>query len=142
MPEILPSIALFAAGGYWGAAAYVALVEHPARLACPTDAALAQWTESLPRTPRYAALALVAAAAALMHGRAAIDSPWTWGAVLLLAVLPWTVVAMLPAQRRLTDSRRNMAALETRPALEQWGRRHLVRVLFGVVAFALFVWAR
>jgi hypothetical protein len=140
LSEILAFIAVFAAGMYGGSTAYLALVEHPARLACATEMACAQWTQSVRRTPWYAATALVGAAAGLIQGRAAIGSPWTWGSALLLAVVPYTVVTMLPAQRRLGAPTWNAASVETRTILRQWGRRHATRAVFGVVAFALFLW--
>ena len=139
--SVLPVIALLASSLYWGSAAYVTLVEHPARLACATEVALAQWAQSVRRTPRYAAMAIVGAAAALIQGRASLNSPWTWGAVALLAVLPWTVATLLPAQRRLAAPGWDPASAETRAILEQWGRRHAVRSLFGLTALTLFLWA-
>ena len=141
MPQIVPFIAIFASGIYSGATAYVALVEPPARLACAREIAWAQWAQSVRRTPRYAATALVGATAGLIQGRAGLGSLWTWGSVLLLIVVPYTVVTMLPAQRRLTMPTWDAASVETRTILEQWGRRHATRALLGVVAFAVFVWA-
>ena len=93
------------------------------------------------RTPRYAASALVAAIAGLIHARFALDSPWTWGSVLLLAIVPFTVVAILPAQKRLSAGTWNPASDETRAMLTQWGRQHVMRSLFGLTALVLFFWA-
>jgi hypothetical protein len=138
----MESVAIVACTLYLGAAAYIALVEHPARLACAEEIALAQWTQSARRTPRYAALALVAAAAGLTRGGLAVDSPWSWGSVLLLAIVPFTVVAMLSAQRRLTAADWDPNSPDTRALLEQWGRRHAVRVCLAVAALGLFLWGR
>lgn len=138
----MESVAIVACALYLGAAAYVALVEHPVRLACADEIAWARWAESARRTPPYAALALVAAAAGLTRGRLAFDSPWNWGSAALLAIVPFTVVAMLPAQRRLTAPGWDPVAPETRALLEQWGRPHAVRVVLSVAALSLFPWGR
>lgn len=139
--DVLPFIALGASGLYWGSTAYVTLVEQPARLACANEVALAQWAQSARRTPRYAATALVAAAAALIEGGASVRSSWTWGAAALIAVIPWTVAMLLPDQKRLAASDWDPASGETRRILERWGRRHTVRTALGLAAFALFLWA-
>ena len=141
MQNAVEFVAVVACAAYFGATSYVTLVEHPARLACATEVAWAQWAQSVRRTPRYAALALVAAAAGLIQGRLAVGSQWTWGSIILLAVVPFTVVAMLPTQRRLTAPTWDPASVETRTMLEQWGRRHAVRGWLGLAALTLFLWA-
>lgn len=134
-------IAILATMFYSGAAAYIAFVEHPARLACSTETAWAQWRQSVGRTPRYAASALVAAAGGLIQGRLAPSSLWTWGALLLLGIVPFTVGAMLPSQGRLTAATWDPAQPDTRPLLERWGRQHAVRLWLGVVALVVFLLA-
>src|ERR1700748_3683258 len=86
MPNTLEMSALATCALYFGSTTYIALVEHPGRLACSTEVAWAQWIKSVKLTPRYAASALVAATAALVQGRAAVLSPWTWGSIFLLVV--------------------------------------------------------
>jgi hypothetical protein len=141
MSDSFEVIALVACALYFGSTAYITLVEHPSRLALSTEVAWAQWAQSVRSTPKYAASALVAAAAALVHGRAALFSPWTWGSVLLLAVVPFTVASLLPIQRRLTNPDWPIHSDETRRELERWGTHHLVRTCLGSCAFALFLWA-
>jgi hypothetical protein len=141
MPNAVEFVAIVACAMYSGAAVYVTLVEHPARLACATEMAWAQWTQSVRRTPRYAALTLVAATAGLVQGRLTIGCLWTYGSIILLAVVPFTVIAMLPTQRRLTAPTWDPASVETRAMLEQWGRRHAVRGWLGLAALSLFLWA-
>lgn len=67
IPMMLEVTALIFSAIYFGATAYITLVEHPARLACSPEVALVQCVKS---TPRYAASALIAAAAALVHSKA------------------------------------------------------------------------
>jgi hypothetical protein len=141
MSNIFEMIALVACALYFGSTAYITLVEHPSRLASSTEVAWSQWVQIVKSTPKYAASALVAAAAALIHGRMALRSPWTWGSVLLLAVLPFTVVSLLPIQRRLTNPDWPLQSDETRRELEKWGTCHLVRTCLGFCSLTLFLWA-
>ena len=138
---MLEVTALLFSAIYFGATAYITLVEHPARLACSPEVALTQWAQSVKSTPRYAASALIAAAAALVHSKATLASPWTWGSILLLTVLPFTVVALLPIQRHLAEPNPRLEHIKTIAKLRDWGIRHSVRTCLGFSAFALFVWA-
>jgi hypothetical protein len=141
MPKTFESLALLFCAIYLGSTAYISLIEQPARLACPPSVALAHWTQSIRLTPRYAASALLAALAALLSAKASLTSPWTWGGLLLLSVVPFTVIALLPIQRLLTASDWNADSSSTRKKLTQWDRRHSARTLLGLCAFILFLWA-
>jgi hypothetical protein len=141
MSKTLEMITLLCCAVYFGSTLYVTLVEHPARLACSTEVAWAQWLQSVKATPRYAASALAAAATALILGKGALLSPWTWGTILLLAVVPFSVLALLPIQRRLTEPGWSSATAQTRTELEQWGRRHAIRTCLGFAAFVSFLGA-
>jgi hypothetical protein len=138
---MLETTALIFSAVYFGSTAYITLVEHPARLACSPEVALAQWGQSVKSTPRYAASALISAAAALVHSKFAPASPWTWGSILLLTVLPFTVVALLPIQRQLVEPNLLLERIQATAKLREWGTRHSVRTCLGFGAFALFVWA-
>ena len=136
MAQFLAGLAILAAGLYSGAAWYMTFVELPALRSLPAETARTYWTQSLRRTPRYAAAALIAAAAALAAGRASLLSPWTWGALSLFGVLPFTVTAILPLQRRLLEG--GGAWME---GLRRWRRLHVVRTALGLAGTVLFLWA-
>jgi hypothetical protein len=59
--------------------------------------------------------------------------------VLLLAVLPWTVLTMLPIQRRLADEVTSSGSTETSRLIARWGRFHLGRLALGLGALCLFL---
>ena len=64
MSEIVSLAAILACTLFAGAAIYINLVEHPARLACGTEIAAKQWAPSYKRaTVMQASLAMIAAAA-------------------------------------------------------------------------------
>jgi hypothetical protein len=130
------ALAVLASGIYTGAAWYVAFVELPALTVLPLSAANALWAESVRRTPRYAASALVAAATGFIAGNASLSSAWTWGALTIFCVLPFTAVSVLPIQRRLLTVE---GSLEWSPGIARWGKLHAVRVVLGLIAMTLFL---
>ena len=136
---VIAWIALVATGLFAGAALYVALVEHPARLDAGADAALAQWRHSYKRAKRVqAALAVIGAAAALIDGIFdSGDRLSILAALLLAAVVPFTMLVIYPTNRKLEEPHRLASDPETLTLLQAWGRLHWVRVLLGLAAFLL-----
>jgi hypothetical protein len=127
------STALFA---LW--ALYISLVEHPARISAGPAAGLAQWRSSYPRAAPWQA---GAAALALVSGLAAwvVTGRWTWGVAGLLvgAAIPFTLMAVMPTNRRLEAP--GIGASEAEALLHRWGRLHWVRTLLGLLALGLLV---
>ena len=125
-----------------GAAVYITAVEHPARLACGTEVALAQWAPSYKRaTVMQASLAAIAALSGLIRGFQGGGPIWIWAASIILAVIPFTLIVIRPTNNRLLGPQRDGIAAETRQLLESWGHLHAVRSILGVVASILFIWA-
>ncbi|HVQ75353.1 MAG TPA: DUF1772 domain-containing protein [Candidatus Binatia bacterium] len=129
----LASATLFAS---W--ALYISLVEHPARMAAGAAAGLAQWRPSYARAAPYqasaAALSLVAGlGAALVTGR------WGWaaGGVLVGSAIPFTLIAIMPTNRRLHAP--GLPAAEAGPLLARWGALHWVRTAAGLAGLALLL---
>ena len=118
-----------AAGLFAGAALYVALVEHPARLGCGPMVAVAQFRLSYPRgAALQAPLAVVGALAGI--------GVWLAAGVLLGLAVPVTLVAIMPTNRRLLDHGLEPDAPEAERLLRRWGHLHLVRSVLGLLAFA------
>jgi len=142
MAEILTVVAVLACTLFTGAAIYINLVEHPARLSCGTEIAAAQWAPSYKRaTVMQVSLAVLATLAGLGRWLGEGGPLWLWGTVLIFGVIPFTVVAILPTNHKLLDPRRDHRSQETRALLETWGRLHAVRSLMSLAASVLFVWA-
>jgi hypothetical protein len=138
---MLPALlALTAAALFTGAALYISQAEHPARLGLSEAAALAQWQPSYKRAvPMQAGLALLSAALGL----------WAWwdtreplllaGALLILAVVPFTLLVIMPTNKRLMAASPESAGPELRPLLVRWGTLHWVRNLLGLAAVFAFL---
>src|SRR5215469_14939764 len=87
-----------------GASLYITLVEHPARMECGTAVATAEFRPSYRRaTVMQASLAicgfLTAAAAWWLTSRPV----WLVGGILVGAVVPFTLISILPTNKKLLD---------------------------------------
>jgi hypothetical protein len=141
MPEFLELIAVLASTLFAGAAIYINVAEHPARLSCGTEIAVTQWVPSYKRaTMMQAPLAIVAMAAGLSRG-AYGGAIWFAGAALIGAVVPFTLLVIAPTNRRLLDPARDRRSADTRALLEAWGRLHAVRSALSLISSMLFIWA-
>ena len=141
MPELLELIATLTSTLFAGAAVYINVAEHPARLSCGTEIAATQWVPSYKRaTMMQAPLAVIAMMAGLSRGVYG-GTIWFVGAFLIGAVVPFTLLAIAPTNRRLLDSSLDRGSAEARALLETWGRLHFVRTALSVVSSILFIWA-
>ena len=67
---------------------------------------------------------------------------WCWlvGALLILLPWPWTLIVIMPTNKRLKATAPAEADAETRVLLQRWGRLHLVRAALGLAATAAYLW--
>ena len=141
-PHLIELVAVLACTLFTGAAVYITAVEHPARLSCGTEIAAAQWAPSYKRaTVMQASLAAVAGLFGMIRGVQGGGPLWVWAAMLILAVVPFTLIVIRPTNNRLLDPRRDRRSDETLQLLKSWGRLHSIRSLLSVAASILFVWA-
>jgi len=133
-------IATMCAGVFAGAAIYVNAVEHPARLSCGNELALREFGPSYRRaTVMQAFLAIAGCAMGLWSAWARGDGWLAGGAILLGAVVPFTLVAILPTNHKLLDPALDPRSPEATRLLIQWGRLHAVRSVLSSAAFLLFL---
>src|SRR5687767_2796973 len=134
MSEILSLVAILACGLFAGAAIYINLVEHPARLSCGTEIAAKQWAPSYKRaTVMQASLAVTAGLAGAGRWVQSHDPLWLCGALAILAVVPFTLLVVLPTNQKLLEPGRDLASDGTRQLLEAWGWLHAVRSLLSLI---------
>lgn len=135
-------LALIAASVFAGAAVYVSVVEHPARLALNVRALLTEWKPSYKRgTAMQAPLALLAAALGVWAFVESADWRWLVGAALMLANWPYTLFGIMPTNRILMDTSIETADVAVRETVEKWGRLHAGRSALGLAGTAMFLWA-
>jgi uncharacterized membrane protein len=131
--------ATMAAGLFSGAALYVNLVEHPARMQCGTDLAVKEFAPSYRRAATLqvflAIVGLLMAAAAWMRGGSIW---WLVGGVILIAVIPFTVLVILPTNHQLLEPSLAHDSELTSKLLVRWGRLHAIRTILGLISFLIF----
>ena len=132
----LELIAILCAGLFTGAAIYVNLVEHPARVETGTAAAVKQWRPSYRRgTVMQASLAvagLLAALGAWVQGRGTVVLV---GGLVLGFVVPFTLIVIFPTNRQLSDGGLDVGSTKAAALLDKWNKLHAVRSVAGLVAF-------
>jgi hypothetical protein len=136
-------VATLAAGLFAGAAIYVNVAEHPARMECGTPLAVAEFGPSYRRAAvMQAALAVIGSVAGASAWWLGAGRPWLIGAVVLSFAVPFTVLVILPTNQRLLDPGLDKTSAEAHALLVRWGRLHGVRSVAGAISFLLFVWLR
>lgn len=134
--------ALVLATLFTGAALYISLVEHPARLGLADGPLLAQWQPSYRRAlPIQSGLAVAGGAAGLACFHLSGDGRWFAGSMVLLANWPFTLLAIMPVNKRLMAMQPADADDASRAMLVRWGKLHDVRSALGAAATLLFAWA-
>ena len=134
--------AVLAGALFAGAALYINVAEHPARMGLETKAAALQWAPSYKRaTWLQAPLALLSFACGVGAWLLGAGFSWLVGAVLVGAVVPVTFVVILPTNNRLLSPGRDLDSAETRGLLIRWGRLHAVRTTLSLGAAVIYLWA-
>lgn len=133
-------VATLAAGLFAGAAVYVTIAEHPARIDCGPALAIKEFGPSYRRAAvmqgGLAVIGLLAAVAAWYQGSGV---GWLVCGLLLGALVPFTLIVIMPTNRRLLDPGLEGGSGEARELLARWGRLHAVRTVVGVAVFGAFV---
>jgi hypothetical protein len=132
------TIALFT-----GAALYITLVEHPARLTCSTATALEEWRPSYRRaTVMQAILAGAGTLLCIAAWMSGDGGAWLAAGLLLGAAIAFTLTVLWPTNKRLEDPALDPSGEEARRLLERWGRLHAVRSALGLAALLLALLSR
>jgi hypothetical protein len=133
-------VAAICAGLFAGAAIYITAVEHPARVSCGNDVALREFAPSYHRaTVMQASLAIIGCLAGLWSAWVLGDAWVGFGALLLGAVVPFTLVVILPTNKQLLEPSLDPSDTRTTELLARWGRLHAVRSVLSSMAFVLFL---
>lgn len=134
-------IAVLACTLFTGAALYINLVEHPARLEAGPHLALQQFAPSYRRaTITQVSLACIATLSGLAHWFRGGAFAWLFAAILIFSVMPYTVLFMFPTNRKLIDPATDPESPETQALLHRWARLHAVRTALSMAASLLMIW--
>jgi uncharacterized membrane protein len=137
---LFEALATLCAGLFAGAAIYITFVEHPARLECGTELAATEFGPSYRRaTLLQASLAAVGLSTALVAWGQGRGLMVLIGGLLLGGVIPFTLLVILPTNKRLLDPRLDRGSAEAAALLVRWGRLHAVRSALATLAFGVLI---
>jgi Domain of unknown function (DUF1772) len=141
MLAIVEFLAVLSCTVFAGAAMYITLVEHPARMGCDTKTAAIVWAPSYKRaTIMQASLAVIGTLSGILAWLLGAGGMWFVGAILLGAVVPFTFIVIMPTNHTLLEPGRDLSSPETRVLLEKWGQLHAVRSVLSLLASLILVW--
>lgn len=135
---------------FCGAALYISLVEHPARMQLPTHEAVQWFRKSYPRAavlqPTHLRIGLVASALryfkatppVVLHTES-LQRAHLVNLVISLTIAVWTAKLMVPGNKALMGAQQ-LSDSQSNKLLQTWGMKHAVRTLLsGVAMLALLI---
>ncbi|MCA1407915.1 DUF1772 domain-containing protein [Ensifer sp. IC3342] len=133
-------LALITASMFFGAAIYINVAEQPARLGLDDRSALAEWRPAYQRGfEMQASLAIISGLLGAAAWWQANNALWGLGAAVIILNWPYTLLFVIPINRRLEATRPEEAGDETRALLTRWGKLHAGRSALGAVAAAIYL---
>jgi hypothetical protein len=133
-------LALVTAALFAGAALYVNVAEHPARMMLDDRSLLVQWKPSYARgKAMQASLAILGFLLGLVAWWVSGDGLWLVGAIAMIAPWPWTLLAIMPTNHTLESLDPVRDGEQSRRLLEKWIRLHAVRTALGFAATLIYL---
>jgi hypothetical protein len=127
------------AAAFLGAAIYIGLLEHPARLKLSIRAMVCEWAESNQRgTILLTALSVVSASLAVVQYRTSGDVRWILGGLAILT--SWLNYVLLPVSICLRAIPPAKEAAPARKLMQDWGLLAWGYTLIGLAARGAFAW--
>jgi hypothetical protein len=143
MSSLVPTlefVATLAGALFAGAALYINVAEHPARMGLETQMAALQWAPSYQRaTWLQAPLALLSLACGVAAWLLGAGIGWLIAALLVGAVVPFTFAVIMPTNNKLLTPGRDLSSTETRALLVRWGRLHAVRTILSLAGVTIYL---
>src|SRR5262245_61955813 len=122
------ALATAIAGVFFGAALYVNLVEHPARVACGTAIAVRAFGQMYPRAAAMqGSLSAIGCLLGLVAAWQLGDAHVAINAIFLGIPVPLTLVVIAPVNRQLLDPGLGTTGGRAEQLLARWIRLHTLR---------------
>ena len=139
--RIAQLIATFCCSIFAGAALYINLVEHPARMECGTEVAATEFPLSYKRAAvMQASLAILGFLASLFVWLRGATVWWLVGGISLVLVVPITLIVIMPTNRKLLDPSLDKRSDGTAMLLTKWAKLHAVRTFLSILALLIFLY--
>lgn len=140
MLAVLQFIAVVSSAIFAGAAIYINVAEHPARMGCDTKTAVTVWAPSYKRAyVMQASLAVLSFISGVAIWLLSGGIMWLFAAALIGAVIPFTFIVIMPTNHKLLAPDRDLNSVETRELLVKWGNLHAVRSILSLIALVIYV---
>jgi len=140
MLAVIQFIAILSTAIFAGAAIYINVAEHPARMGCDTKTAVTVWAPSYKRAyVMQASLAVVGFISGLTVWFLNGGILWLLGATFIGAVIPYTFIVIMPTNQKLLAPERDLSSIETRELLVRWGKLHAVRSVLSFIALVIYI---
>jgi len=137
---IFQFIAVYCSGLFAGAALYIELVEHPERMECGAALAVAEFVPSYRRaTVMQVSLASISFLASIGAWLTTSDLVWLIGGILIASVIPFTLIFILPTNKKLLDPALDRNSELALKLLRRWGKLHAVRSTLGTTALLVYL---
>src|SRR5271167_4779996 len=132
-------LALTIAAAFTGAALHINIAEQPARLKLDNAAILREWKPSYKRGfAMQATLALLGFACGVAAWTQTGETGFLYGALILVANWPWTLLAIRPTNNKLMAMEPSKNDPQIRALVQRWGWLHAVRSGLGLMAAVVF----
>ncbi len=139
--EIAEFVSVLGCALFTGAAVYVNLVEHPARIECGVELAATEFPPSYRRgTVMQVTLVAVCLLSSIAAWLAGATFWWVVAGVLQVSVIPFTLIAILPTNKQLLSPTLDKRSAEAGQLLARWGKLHAVRSVVSALALLLFLY--
>ena len=136
----LKFLAVLSAALFAGAALYINVAEHPARMGLETRMAALQWAPSYKRaTWLQAPLAVISFLCGVMVWLQGGGIGWLAAASVVGSVVPFTLVVIMPTNHKLLAPDRDLSSTETRRLLVRWGRLHAIRTTLSLAGTVIYL---
>jgi hypothetical protein len=141
MRQVAEFIAVLACSLFAGAAVYINLVEHPARIECGVELAATEFPPSYRRASvMQASMAGVGLLSSIAAWLAGATFWWIVAGAILGSVIPFTLIVILPTNKQLLSPGLDRNSAETRQLLARWAALHAVRSVLSGLALLLFLY--
>ena len=141
MRQIAEFVAVLSCSLFTGAAFYITFVEHPARMQCGVELAATEFAPSYRRATvmqaTSATVGLLSSVAAWLAGSTLL---WLVAGLILGSVIPFTLVVILPTNKRLLDPALDKRSVEAERLLARWGMLHAGRSVLSGMALLLVLY--
>lgn len=135
-------LALMIAALFAGAALYVSVAEQPARLALEPRPLLKEFVPSYKRGfALQAPLAAIGFLLGILAWWQTADWLWLLGAFVLVANWPYTLIGIMPLNRRIMAIAPGDADISSTALIARWGTLHAIRTALGLSATVTFLLA-